>query len=208
MLNLKSKEDLSEDSIDTSNYNKLFTYENIYDKYESVKNVILSSFLKVVKEYETSKDSTRVRNFLKFHSEYKYLYLINSDNIRILSDFLFEKTNNSNFEFVASFKRQFYFDYCIDSNKEKDLIEFIALSGEIIKENDFNTTNNSKENKRNTNNENLNIIPIIYIESGFFYSKEMLINFIKANTFLLPLILLQLSVSESELYSAYQNLIK
>lgn len=197
MLNIKQKE-------------KLLENNPIYDKYESVKKVILSSFLKVVKEYETTKGSQSVSEFLRFHSEYKYLYLLKGDNIKKLSDFLFSTENNSNFEFVASIKRQFYFDYCIDLSKEKDLIEFISLSSEIIKEDDFNIIKNSKETnriKRKSDEESLSIVPLFYIESDYFYYKEILINFIKANTFLLPLILLQLSVPDSELYSEYHSLI-
>jgi len=210
MLKIKQKEKLLENNPDAPIYNNFFTSENIYDKYESVKKVILSSFLKVVKEYETTKGSQSVSEFLRFHSEYKYLYLLKGDNIKKLSDFLFSTENNSNFEFVASIKRQFYFDYCIDLSKEKDLIEFISLSSEIIKEDDFNIIKNSKETnriKRKSDEESLSIVPLFYIESDYFYYKEILINFIKANTFLLPLILLQLSVPDSELYSEYHSLI-
>lgn len=210
MLNIKQKENLLENNPDEPIYNNFFTSENIYDKYGSVKKVILSSFLKVVKEYATIEGSSSVIKFLRFHSEYKYLYLLKSESIKTLSDFLFSKENNTNFEFVASIKRQFYFDYCVDLSKEKDLIEFISLSSEIIKEDDFNIIKNSKETniiKRKSDEESLSIVPIFYIESDYFFYKEILINFIKANTFLLPLILLQLSVPDSELYSECHSLI-
>ncbi len=211
MLNIKPKENLSENSVSAPNYNnKVFTHEYIYDKYESVKNVILSSFLKVLKEYENYENLPHIINFLNFHKKYKYLYLIHNGNIKILSDYLFDNNSNKNFEFVATFKKQFYFDYCIDSDKEKDLIEFVSLCGETIKDNDFNEVNSFKENngnKRNSNNENLNIIPFFYLKSGFFYSKEWLMSFIKANTFILPLILLQLSVEYSDLDTACLKLL-